>query len=149
MQEIDNAQEYMSYKKSLHKSRATYLKLGAILLSGSGTVLLGLQISGFEKLFKDLAFVFIALVTLVNALEPFFNFRSLWVAHEEAQAGFYKVKQDLEFYLAGISPNELSSEVIENLYSKYQNVWEAHNQAWLGYRKQEMAINSYTSQNTY
>lgn len=127
---------YMDTKKHRNKRFATMLKLLVVLLSGTGTILLGLQITDYEKMFKDLAFVLVSLVTLFNALEPFFNFRSLWVEQETAMAGFHRLQDDLEFYLSGRKNLEQDDPQIDEFYKRYQAVWGTHNEAWAGFRAQ-------------
>jgi hypothetical protein len=106
-----------------------------IALSGLATILLGLQIVGFEKYFKEIAFVLGALVTLLNALEPFFNFRALWVEHERAQANFHRLKDKISFYLVGADAEKLSLEKLEDIHDEYQKIWIRLSSAWIEYRR--------------
>ena len=79
---------------------------------------------------KNIAFVFSSLVTVFNALEPFFNYRSLWIEHEKANAAFFQVKDRLEFYITGRTDDELSLKEIDKFYEEYEEVWSSLNQAW-------------------
>jgi hypothetical protein len=78
-----------------------------------------------------------AVLTVLNALEPFFNFRALWVEYETALASFHRLKDELEFYLAGTEPEKLSREKLERLNQEYQQIWANLNRNWIEYRKSE------------
>lgn len=62
--------------------------------------------------------------------EPFFNYRALWVEHERATAGFFQVKDRLEFYVMGRSDAELELKEIDKFYDEYEHAWSTLNQAW-------------------
>lgn len=120
-----------------NRKKATYVKLSVILLSGIATVLLGLQLPNLTLPFKNIAFVLTALVTVLNALEPFFNFRALWVEHEIALWKFYRLKDKTELYLAGNRIENISIEKVNSFQVEYESIWNDLSQSWINYRKQE------------
>lgn len=128
--------------KKTNQNRASYIKVSIIVLSGAATILLGLQIAGLEESFRNIAFALGATVTLLNALEPFFNFRSLWVEHEVALAGFHRLQDKLEFYLEGVEPTQLSRKEIDKFHDEYQEIWQNFGKAWISYRKSDKEIQS-------
>lgn len=134
---IDEAIERARIHRRTNRSRATALKLGATLFSGAATVLLGLQIEGLEPQFRSAAFVLSALVTLFSALEPFFNFRALWIEHEIALWKFYRLRDRINFYLEGLDASQISSEAVDRFHTEYQAIWNDLSQSWINYRKQE------------
>ena len=109
--------------------------VATIILSGIATVLLGLQMPGLEVLTKEIAFALVTLVTVVNAIEPFFNFRALWVEHELAQAEFYSLKRDLEFYLTGADLEELDFSQLDRFHKEYQRIWTNLSRSWIQHRR--------------
>lgn len=134
---IHDSIEHVRNNRRLNQRRASTIKITSILLSGVVTILLGLQFVGFEKYFKDIAFTFGAIVTLINALEPFFNFRALWVEHELALANLYGLKDELEFYLAGTSPQNINTDTLFEFHKKYREIWVSLSTAWIRYRRGE------------
>ena len=136
---IQAAMEDLRKNRRLNQRRASYIKVATILFSSVVTVLLGLQVTGFEKYFKDTAFTLGALVTLLNAVEPFFNYRALWVEHEAALANMYRLKDDVGFYLEGTPPSELSIERLEQFLQRYKEIWGTLNQNYIRYRKGDVA----------
>jgi hypothetical protein len=130
----------MNQRRDRQRQRAVIIKITTVVLSGTGAVLLGLNLAGWDGLFRNLAFVLVTIVTLLNALEPFLNFRSLWIEHENALAGFYLVKDDLNFYLAGIGTENIKDEKVIELYRDYRRVWAKHNEAWINHRREDVPV---------
>jgi len=115
--------EYVRKKRHQNQRKASYIKIISIVFSGSATILLGLQISGYDPVFKQIAFVLGALVTLLTGLEPYYNFRGLWVEHERAEYLFHRLLDEIEFYLAGIGLEELNPKRIAQFNEIYQDIW--------------------------
>jgi len=111
--------------------------MSTIALSGLGTILLGLQIAVLERWFNDIAFVLTALVTLVSSIEPFFNFRALWVEHERAKYRFHVLRDDIDFYLAGTDAETLSEERLQAFHERYRNIWANLSETWLEQRESD------------
>ena len=120
-----------------NRRKASIIKLTATFCSATATVLLGLKVPSLEAQFRDIAFALTALITLISALEPFFNFRALWVEHEIALWKLYRLRDKLEFYLAGNSPENISLSEIDKFHDEFQNIWNDLAQSWISYRKQE------------
>ena len=77
----------------------------------------------------------VALTTVINAVEPFFSWRSRWVLAEEAQHGFYRLQEDLEFLVAAQQREELKPEDMEKLYVRYRSIWDNFAEKWLESRR--------------
>ena len=82
---VVRANGYADNRKNKFRRLATMVKLMSLALSAVATVILGLQDLDF---WTGLAFSLVALTTVVNAVEPFFNWRSRWVLMEEARYRF-------------------------------------------------------------
>jgi hypothetical protein len=124
-------------KRKLNRKHATWIKMLILCMSGAATIFLGLNLgSHTESALKNAAFVLSSLVTIFNALEPFFNYRGLWVEHERANAGFYQVKDRMAYYTAGRSDADLEAKEIDKFYDQYEHVWATLNQAWTQRRQQ-------------
>jgi hypothetical protein len=107
-------------------------KILFLVLSGAATIILGLQ---NLTLWAGLGFSLVALTTVVNAVEPFFNWRSQWVLAEEAQHGFYRLQEDLEYLVATRRPEELKVDDLEEFYNKYKKTWNEFSKKWLVNRR--------------
>lgn len=135
--EIERAISQTGYQKLRNQKRASYIKLAAMFFSSAATVLLGLKGVGSEQIFKNMAFVFSASVTLLTALEPFFNFRSFWVEHEVAQGRFLGLRADLDFYLAGSDAKDPDETKLAGFHQTYQKIWDDLNTVWAENRRRE------------
>jgi hypothetical protein len=132
---ISESVSKVKQRANASQKKASYIKILLFVLSGSATILLGIQITGLDKLFKDIAFVFTALVTLMAGVEPFFNFRGLWIEHERAEYKFHLLRDDLDFYLAGIEPEDLSIEKLNHFQERFQEIWSNLSKVWLDQRE--------------
>lgn len=118
-----------------NRKKASIIKVANIGLSGLATILLGIQIVGFDPIFRNIAFVLVSIVTLLNAAEPFFNFRAHWVESEIAKASFHRLKDDLEYYLAGTKTEDLSAEVLDDFHERMQAIWNRFGESWSEHRQ--------------
>ncbi|MCP4111148.1 MAG: DUF4231 domain-containing protein [Desulfobacteraceae bacterium] len=132
---IEKSIEKTRKNRSSNKKKASYVKIITIIFSGFITILLGLQIQGFEDLFKGVALILGAFVSMLNAFEPFFNFRALWVESEATLGAFHLLQEEVEFYMTGTDPEEWSEEKINNFNSEYQQIWQKYSHTWIEYRK--------------
>lgn len=128
---------YLERSRDRNRRRSTTIKLCTVGLSAVATVLLGLQISGMDDFLRNFAFILVTLVTLLNALEPFFNFRSLWVEQEAAIAQFFRLRDELGYEVAAVGGGAPADEVLDRLFRQFLQIWEHHNSAWMGFRKGE------------
>ena len=136
-QRIQAAIQHAEQKRGENQRRASYIKVSLVLLSGTATILIGLRIIGMQESFANIAFACVGLVTVLNALEPYFNFRALWVEHELAIARFHRLKDELSFYLAGTKPGQVQEEKLSEMHRQYQEIWETLSDSWIRHRRGE------------
>lgn len=129
---IEEANSYARERKRRFRRRSATVKVGALVLSATSTIILGWQDLDF---WTGLAFSLVALMTVVNAFEPFFAWRSRWVLMEETQYRFYRLKDDLSYYIAGRGPEELDPDVITKFFDDYQRIWDQQSDRWMEYRR--------------
>jgi len=71
----------------------------------------------------------------MNALEPYFNYRALWIEHEEALARLYALQDRLDFYLSGAEPEDLDVQKLTEYHEQYQMIWDELSKKWIQQRK--------------
>lgn len=125
---------YARSRKVLFRGWASSTRLLSLLLGAASTVILGLQ---DLDAWTGLAFALVAVVTVVNAVEPFFNWRSRWVLMEETQYRFYRLQDDLDYFLAKKSPEELQFADVDPFFTRYQEIWDDISRRWLEFRHGE------------
>lgn len=129
---IERGNEYARSKKHQFRSSSSAVRLISILLTVSSTIILGLQ---ELNVWTGVAFSLIAVVTTVNSLEPFFAWRSRWVLMEETQYKFYRLRDDVAYYMAANKPEELEETEIKKFFDRYQMIWDQLSNRWLEYRR--------------
>lgn len=132
MARIDRANDYARARKDRFRRRSAGVKVGGLALSAIATIILGWQ---DLDVWTGLAFSLVALTTAVNALEPFFAWRSRWVLMEETQYRLYRLRDDLSYYIASRKAEQLDGADIRAIFDQYQNIWDQLGSRWLEYRR--------------
>lgn len=131
---IERGNDYARDRKRRFKLKSVIVKAGALVLSATSTIILGLQnLDGWT----GFAFALVTVVTVVSALEPFFAWRSLWVLMEQSEQRFYHLRDEVTFYLAATPPDQLDPAVIREHFGDYQAIWDQLGSRWLEHRKPE------------
>lgn len=104
----------------------------SLALTVTSTIILGLQ---ELNVWTGIAFSLVAIVTAVNTLEPFFAWRSRWVLMEEAQYKFYKLRDELTYYIAAMQPDQLDESKLRSMFDEYQQIWDQLSSRWMEYRR--------------
>jgi hypothetical protein len=124
--------DYTRARRGFFRGWASALRIATVGLSAVATVILGLQ---NLDTWTGVAFSLIAVVTALSALEPFFNFRSIWVLLEEAQARHHRLQDDLAFYLSQTTNDSLDQAVLEGFHGRFQQIWNDMESRWLQERR--------------
>ncbi|TWJ20283.1 SLATT domain-containing protein [Micromonospora endolithica] len=129
---LERANQYARARKRVFTRRATVARLAALALSVASTIILGLQDLDF---WTGLGFALVAVATVVNTVEPFFAWRSRWVLMEECQYRFYRLRDDVTYYIASNRPEELDTARIRVMFDQYQSIWDDLGARWQEYRR--------------
>ncbi|MFF2199661.1 DUF4231 domain-containing protein [Streptomyces sp. NPDC058145] len=133
MDKIRQGYGYARGKKKRFSRSAAVTKVATLVLSAGSTVILGLQ---NLNAWAGLALACVALVTLLGAVEPFFNWRSRWVLTEEAQYRFQRLADDLEYLVASAAADELTFDQLNEIFGQYQAIWGDLSRTWLEHRRE-------------
>lgn len=129
---VQRGNAYARRKKRRFSGASSTIKVLTLSLSAASTIILGLQ---SLNVWAGLAFALVALVTLLGAIEPFFNWRSRWVLMEEAQSQFQRLADDLEYLMASTPADALTHDMLRPVFEDYQRVWANLSQHWLQQRR--------------
>lgn len=132
LEKIRQGNEYARGRKKRFRLASSALKMLTLSLSAASTIILGLQSLNF---WAGLAFALVAVVTLLGAVESFFNWRSRWVLMEETQYRFQRLADDLEYLIASTPAADLTHDRIRPLFDEYQRVWTQLSEGWLRERR--------------
>ncbi|MFF3763037.1 SLATT domain-containing protein [Streptomyces sp. NPDC001922] len=133
LDKIREGTDYTRGKKKRFGLSASVTKVATLVLSAASTVILGLQ---NLNAWAGLALACVALVTLLGAVEPFFNWRSRWVLMEEAQYRFQRLADDLEYLVATTAADELTFHQLGEIFGRYQTIWDDLSRTWLEHRRE-------------
>ncbi|MFE4415793.1 DUF4231 domain-containing protein [Streptomyces sp. NPDC056821] len=127
---IRQGNDYARGKKQQFRRRASVIKLLTLALSAASTIILGLRV------WANLAFALVALVTVLGAVEPFFNWRSRWVLMEETQYRFQRLADELEYLVASTAAGDLTHGHLDGIFGRYQAIWDDLSRTWLEHRRE-------------
>jgi len=119
-------------RKSRYRRAASTIKVTSLAMSVISTIILGLQNLDF---WTGLAFGLVAVSTAVNAVEPFFNWRSRWVLMEETQYRLQRIRDELNYTLMRTPPQHLRFDDVDAFFTRTQDVWKDTSLRWLQYRR--------------
>ena len=119
-------------RKAKFRRSASAIRVLSLVLAVASTIILGLQQLNF---WTGLAFSFVAVGTLVSAVEPFFNWRSRWILMEEAQYRLQRIRDELEYYLLKTPAADVALDDLDPFFERLQGVWTDTSERWLTYRR--------------
>lgn len=133
-------------KKADQNKRRTYtVNLASASLGALITIALGITVPEQATLLKNFALVCGALIAIVNAVQSVFAYRDLWLKQKGTLLQFYSLRNQIEFYRAGLAEtDEVSDEQVARFFEVYQRIWQEDSTEWLRLRKDNLAqpINS-------
>ncbi|MEU3612901.1 SLATT domain-containing protein [Streptomyces sp. NPDC006872] len=133
LDKIRQGNGYARGKKKRFGRSAAVTKVATLVLSAASTVILGLQ---NLNAWAGPALACVALVTLLGAVEPFFNWRSRWVLMEEAQYRFQRLADHLEYLVASTAADELTFDQLNEIFGQHQAIWGDLGRTWLEHRRE-------------
>jgi hypothetical protein len=104
----------------------------SVVAAAAVTTLLGLSSNSYGVTLKNAALIISAAVTVLSTFEPFFNFRSLWVEHEEAK---YRLHRLIDRFEYTVESGTLSEADIDAFASDHQGIWDQLSTKWLSLRR--------------
>jgi hypothetical protein len=136
----EKIQEYIilfDKKRQLNKFLSFGIKLTGALMAASITVLLGITFKEKpENLFKNIALILGALITVFNTWDAFFNHKSLWVRFTIAMSKLYALKNSIS-YLKTKSADQITETKLDSMYEELQTIISETNSNWEELRKDE------------
>ena len=124
--------DWTDSRKIRFRTRASRVKIAALGLTALSTIVLGIP---FIPARASIALPMVALVTVLGALETFFNWRSRWVLMEEAQYRLNRLRDEIDYYLVVTPSAELNQEKLNGFFEDQQAVWSDVSRRWIEFRK--------------
>jgi hypothetical protein len=135
---LDREQERFARRRRRDKRKSFGLQMATVALSATITVLLGLRVeTGLQRTLANLALVLGALVTVLAAMEAFFNHRGLWVSRTITVRRLEELRRQADYQLAGLADGEVQPAVVDGLLARLEQILAEDQQAWLRLRSTE------------
>lgn len=133
--EVDGSIKYFQHKHTKTKIRAQVIKITSVTFSALITVVLGVNAGNLSEVFRNIAIVLGAVVTIINAVDAFYNYGALWVKNALTLAKLKELKRELEFYSAGCVPEDISQDKLNKYMNQLQKILKDDIKQWLRIRE--------------
>lgn len=97
------------------------------------------QLTGRSKICQNVALALGAIITVLNAVEAFYDHRSLWIRRTATLARLYSVQADLNYLVAGSQDSEMDRESLDKLMDRYKTILQDDLTAWLKLRSSSLS----------
>jgi hypothetical protein len=129
---VSSDMDWADSRKARFRRRASCAKVAALALAAASTVVLGIPAIPSRA---AIALPMVALVTLISALEPFFNWRSRWVLMEETQYRLNRIRDEMDYYLVTTTAADLHRDRLRRFFAEQQDIWRDVSRQWIEFRK--------------
>jgi hypothetical protein len=129
--------DWTDARKGRFRARASLTRLMTLILTAASTVVLGITNIPSRATF---ALPLVALVSLLSALEPFFNWRSRWVLMEETQYRLNRLRDELDYHLVTTPVSELRKSELDRFFKEQQAIWSDVSRRWIEFRKLDGSV---------
>lgn len=126
---------YFEKKQKKTKKRANAVKFTSVTFSALITVVLGLNSGDLAETFRMVALLLGAVVTIINAIDAFYNYGALWVKNTITLAKLRELRRELEFYAAGYENTDISEAKLNEYLDRMQQILKDDIKQWLRIRQ--------------
>ncbi|MET7880825.1 DUF4231 domain-containing protein [Micromonospora profundi] len=120
--------EWANSRNARYRRVTSQVRVASITLAALSTVVLG--ISGFQFQ-TEVALPMVAGVTVLGALEGFFNWRSRWVVMEETKYRLNRLRDEMDYYLMVTPPEAVTREALDRFFEDQQRIWHDVSRRWI------------------
>ncbi|MEV5835586.1 SLATT domain-containing protein [Nocardia sp. NPDC052112] len=129
---LDDAVERHNKRKNRLKNASWFLHISAMILGGTSTVLLGLQIDSdtYATVSRNAALIIVALTTIIGALLAYWNLDEYWLKRKVIYNDLVALREKYRYLTASNPKNKraLQNEIFESymrLVGSHGEYWEA------------------------
>ena len=131
-QRLYDDRDYARNRRMEWRFGAVTLRLLTVGLGAAATVILGLADLDTQA---GVGFALTAIATVLGGLEAFFNWRSRWIAAEEALASWHHIEEGLALYVSARPVEDLVRDEILAFDDQRRDVWSDFSRTWIQQRK--------------
>lgn len=132
-EEIEKNITAFKSSRNFYRKSAFYAYISSSFLAGITTVILGLNLEGYDLLIKRISLVITSLITFISAINAFYSPKELWLSYNKGLNQLYELKLDINFYQNGNTAADQSK--IDEFKSRFQNIMDEMNKSWFKNRE--------------
>jgi hypothetical protein len=133
--ELNKRIERHSRKRNSDKRRALGYKVIAVCFAAAITILLGVRVDAtLTEIFRDVALIPGAMITVVNAIDAFYDYRSLWIRRTLLLARLYSLEREVLFYEIQPEQGETHMRKLDEFLKRLDQILEDDLQNWMRLR---------------
>jgi hypothetical protein len=123
--------DWADSRKARFRRSASHVKLASLMLAALSTVVLGIKTIPAQT---EIALPMVALVTMLGAMETFYNWRSRWVLMEETQYRLNRLRDEMDYYLMVTPSDRVEREALDRFFAQQQLIWSDVSRRWIEFR---------------
>ena len=139
---VSSDMDWVHRRKARFRARASWARVLTLLLTASSTVVLGFT---WLTARASIALPMVALVTVISALEPFFNWRYRWILMEETQYRLQRLRDEMDYYLVTTPKAEARKADFDRFFREQQKIWAETSRRWIEYRRLDPAAQDHAA----
>jgi len=128
--------DWADSRKIRFRRSAAVIRVTTLVLTGASTVVLGIPEIPARS---SVALPMVAGVTILSALDAFFNWRSRWVLMEETQYRLHRLRDEIDFLLVAGRPEDVAPERLQQFFDEQQAIWSDTSRRWVEFRRTSQA----------
>ncbi len=129
--EVQKQIDAFEQRQTRNRRIAMTYKVFTAMAGAATTVLLGINVDpGWSASLKNIALVLSALITVISAIEAFFDNRALWIRQFVTLMRLHDLKRDVQYYVAGAELAEIEIEQLNKFKERFDNVIQENIREW-------------------
>src|SRR5262249_30830912 len=117
------------------KRAALGYKIMAVCFAATITILLGVRVDApLTDIFRDVALVLGAMTTVVNAIDAFYDYRSLWIRRTLLLARLSSLRREVLYYALQPERGEIHTKKLGEFLNRLDQILEDDLQNWMRLR---------------
>jgi ABC-type multidrug transport system fused ATPase/permease subunit len=130
--EVDCLINYFSRKQTKTKRRAYTLRISSVIFSAMITVVLGITTNnGMEDVLRNVAIFLGAFVSIINAVDAFYNYNALWIKNAVTLSRLRALRTKISFYAAGFESEDMLGHQLNGYLEELQSILKDDIKQWL------------------
>ncbi|SRR5229473_1864920 len=133
--ELNERIERQTHLRNGDKRLALRYKVIAVFFAAAITILLGVRVDAtLTEIFRDLALILGAMITVVTAIDAFYDYRSLWIRRTFLLARLSSLRREVLFYAIQPEQGELHMRKLDEFLKRLDQILEDDLQNWMRLR---------------